>query len=369
MIKIMKKNKSFIYLISLILLFSISFILLSEINESFINYKKCKNVNKALEYTLDKSNSVETNDNWDLYLPCSYTRIESELSNLKLNKDQAVFGISGTDLIASKNVLYDILKSHYGNNVSKYYPPSYVPKRKSDIDLFKKQFNKNKSYILKKNLQQQKGISLSNNYNELLKEMNSTNVNIIQELLEDPLIVGGRKINMRVYFLIVCQNNKKSGYIYNDGFIYYTREKYDPVILDFDHHITTGYIDRKVYEENPLTHQDLYKQLDGNKKGSSKILKNNIVKLMKKIFHASKKFLCNKQHIKKGLSFQLFGCDVAPDKDLDCKLIEINKGPDMGFKDGRDGNLKKSVMVSIFNLLDIDDDMKDNKYDNRFIPL
>ena len=76
-----------------------------------------------------------------------------------------------------------------------------------------------------------------------------------------------------------------------------------------------------------------------------------------------------KHFIKKGLSFQLFGCDVAPDKDLDCKLIEINKGPDMGFKDGRDGNLKKSVMVSIFNLLDIDDDMKDNKYDNRFIPL
>ena len=27
--------------------------------------------------------------------------------------------------------------------------------------------------------------------------------------------------------------------------------------------------------------------------------------------------------------FQLFGCDVAPDNHLGCKLMEINKGPDL----------------------------------------
>ena len=41
----------------------------------------------------------------------------------------------------------------------------------------------------------------------------------------------------------------------------------------------------------------------------------------------------------------------------------------MGFKDDRDGDLKKSVMSSIFNLLNIDDDLKSKEYDNRFIPL
>ena len=303
--------------------------------------------------------------NWDLYIPCSYTKVERELIELNLLKNKAVFGISGTDLIASKNILYDILKSDYGDDVIKYYPKSYIPKRKSDIVLFKKEYDSNKFYIAKENLQQQKGIKLSNNYNELINYMEYGGIDILQELLEDPLIVGGRKINMRGYFLIICRDNNKYGYIFDDGFIYYTRKEYNRNILHFDHHITTGYIDREVYEKNPLTHKDLYKQL-----GSSSIkLKNNLIFLMKKIFNSIKSRVCTKLNLEKGISFQLFGCDIAPDNNLNCKLIEINKGPDMGFKDGRDGDLKKSVMMSIFNLINLNDDMRNKEYDNRFIPL
>jgi hypothetical protein len=368
-----KKNKILVYLVTISLLILLSLNIINNVNETFINYKKCptKKLSKALDSALKKGNSIENTNNWDLYLPCSYTKIESEISKLNLNKDQAVFGVSGTDLIASKNILYDILKTKYKSNVSNYYPVSYVPKRDDDINYFKKNFDKNKSYIIKKNIQQQKGISLSNNYNEILNclEYNKEKVSIVQEILEDPLIVGGRKINMRVYFLVICKESSKKGYIFDDGFIYYTRKKYNPVILDFDHHITTGYIQRIVYKLNPLTHKDLYKQLENKNPGDAEKLKTNIKNLMTNIFNAISDYICNRTNIKKGISFQLFGCDVAPDKNLECKLIEINKGPDMGFKDDRDGDLKKSVMSSIFNLLNIDDDLKSKEYDNRFIPL
>jgi hypothetical protein len=367
------KNKLILYGITLFILLVISINIINIVEENFINYRKCKNrkINKALEFVLDKSMSNQNEINWDLYLPCSYTKIEKEISTIDLKENQAVFGIGGTDLIASKNLLYDILKSKYGSNVTKFYPKSYIPNNEKDILRFEKDFRKDKSYIFKKNLQQQKGIELSKNYNEILNTLkfNKNSVNIVQELLENPLIVGRRKINMRIYFLVICKGKSKKGYIFDDGFIYYTRKYYNKKILDFDHHITTGYIERHVYENNPLTHKDLYKKLDQENKGKSTELKNKIKCLMKNIFEAISPYICNKSNLKKGSSFQLFGCDVAPDKNLNCKLIEINKGPDMGFKDDRDGGLKKSVMGSIFHLLDIDDDMKNKKYNNRFISL
>lgn len=361
-------NKKLLYSICIIILVSIAVCILGEESyEKFTNYYRCSKykMNNGFEYALQEINGVMEYKNWDLYIPCSYTKVEKELAELNLSKNKAVFGISGTDLIASKNILYDILKKKFGSNVINYYPKSYIPKRKSDIDLFKKEYNDNKFYIAKENLQQQKGINLSNNFNELLDYMENGKVDVIQELLEDPLIVGGRKINMRVYFLIICKDNKKYGYIFDDGFIYYTRKEYNKNILHFDHHITTGYIDREVYDKNPLTHKDLYNQLGKN---SSK-LKNGIKLLMKNIFNAISPYVCTKENLSKGISFQLFGCDVAPDENFNSKLIEINKGPDMGFKDGRDGDLKKSVMMSIFNLINLNDDMKNEKYDNRFIPL
>jgi hypothetical protein len=35
--------------------------------------------------------------------------------------------------------------------------------------------------------------------------------------------------------------------------MYYTPQKYDDKDAAFDKHITTGYIDRKIYDTNPLS--------------------------------------------------------------------------------------------------------------------
>ena len=337
--------------------------------ENFIDYKTCakKNIKNPMKKIFDDLDSKRVTDDWELYLPCNYTFVESEITKLDVKEDQYVFGITGSDIIASKNKLYETLKKKYKNSnvsVGDIYPKSYLIKNINDKYRFKKDFNKKKQYILKKNIQQQKGIKLSNNYKFILKVLNSSEYNIVQELLPDPLLVNKRKINLRVYYLIICNKGKKSFYIYNDGFIYYTRKHYNTKILDFDHHITTGYIDRQVYAENPLTHSDLYEYLEDNGYDSNK-LKRNIIDLMKKISYGIENSICNVKHLNKCTTFQLFGCDVAPDKDLNCILIEINKGPDLNYKDERDGNLKQGVMKGIFNLLKIDN----NLYENNFIKL
>jgi len=335
-------------------------------SEPFINYKSCENYNldKALINVLNQTNSKKVDKNWKLYVPCDNFYIEKELSKLSINKDQFVFGISGSDYLASKNTLWEILKNYYLDNVTNYLPKSYLPK---DINLFKNDYKIDQLYILKKNIQQQKGINISKNLDFIVYSLENKTINIVQELLSNPLLVDGRKINMRVYLLVICNEKYKNAYIHNNGFIYYTKNKYSKTNLDFDYHITTGYIDRSIYENNPLTHTDLYEHLDKIKQGNSKILKNNIVELMKNIFKPLQKYIGNNKKIQKGTSFQLFGCDVAPDKNLDCKLIEINKGPDLSFKDEKDGKVKKDVLYSIFSLLKIDNNP--NNYVNNFIKL
>ena len=52
--------------------------------ESFITYTKCKKFrnNKLLQYALDDMHIKKYNGNnskWDLFIPCNYTHVESEL--------------------------------------------------------------------------------------------------------------------------------------------------------------------------------------------------------------------------------------------------------------------------------------------------
>jgi hypothetical protein len=43
-------------------------------------------------------------------------------------------------------------------------------------------------------------------------------------------------------------------------------------------------------------------------------------------------------------NFMICGCDVAIDKSMGCKLMEINKGPDLSYKDSRDKAVKLGLI-------------------------
>ena len=68
--------------------------------------------------------------------------------------------------------------------------------------------------------------------------------------------------------------------------------------------------------------------------------------------------VCNKSNFKNNTSFQLFGADVAPDNNLNVKLIEINKGPDLNAKDKRDNEVKDKVVRDVFDITGV---IKSNK--------
>ena len=145
----MKNYKLYQNIIIIIVLILIYYYTFSDNFEHFVNYKLCKTkkVNNALQFILNETNSQEIGykDDWELYLPCNYTTIESELSELNLKKNQSVFGISGSDSIASKNNLWKILKNYYGYSIANdIHPNSFIPKDEIDIDRFNKNFKSKK---------------------------------------------------------------------------------------------------------------------------------------------------------------------------------------------------------------------------------
>jgi hypothetical protein len=233
---------------------------------------------------------------------------------------------------------------------------------------------------MKKNIQRQAGLKITNDKKEILNGKYN-DYKLVQELLQNPYTINGRKINLRCYVLVTCNNNKINVYNYNDGFMYYTPKLFIKNSLDRDENITTGYIDRKVYETNPLTHKDFKKYLDNDKRKLSEIESyiknrglnisdvcfNKINDLIKDVFMAFVGIICKTQKFKyNNTLFELFGVDIAVDENLNSMIMEINKGPDMGAKDKRDSEVKHSVIRDIFRLINIIDD-NNIHYENGFI--
>jgi hypothetical protein len=219
---------------------------------------------------------------------------------------------------------------------------------------------------MKKNIQRQDGIKITNNKNEILG-LNNNGYVVIQELLQDPYTIKGRKINLRVYVLLVCKNNEISTYVHNDGFLYYTKGEYKKNSNNLNSNITTGYIDRWIYQVNPLTHQDFRDYLDNNDRDfndQEQNFRNNniqisrlvflrIYDLIKSIISAMDNDVCGESKLSNHLSFQLFGADIALDKDLNPTVMEFNIGPNLEAHDGRDSDVKHMVVRDIFRVLKI----------------
>lgn len=363
-------NKLIIFLFIIILLMVYKYIddrNAQMYGEQFVNYTQCKNmeISERLKDILEKEGHKRDDKDWDLYLPCGYTNVETELKSIPtLKETQKIFAIDGCDKIVSKYWLWKTLEHKFGDGYSFYTPRTYSCDEYG-IQQLLKDYKQGNKYIAKKDIQRQSGLTIIHDIANIQSVLDDSKNIVIQELLKNPLLIDGHKINMRVYFAIICKNNNIEGYIHSNGFIYYTPEKFDYTSQNDDAHITTGYIDRKIYQTNPLTHDDLYKYLVKNGYNAN-TLKENIKTLFRDLMDALKIPVCQSSNLRYGTAFQLFGCDIAPDNNLNVKLIEINKGPDLNAKDTRDNLVKNEVTMDLLELVDL---IRPQNKENRFIKI
>ena len=326
--------------------------------EHFSTYSGCNKIPTLLKKVMDEQNIKKNQEDYDYYIPCSYNSCEKDALMFENKEGKKIFLIDGCDWLASKLGLWELLKEYYNNDATLYMPPTYLLENNKDLKNFPSHFieNKNKRpdqmYVLKNYEQRQEGIKLTRDLDEIIKGRKN-GWYLVQDYLYEPYQIDRRKINLRYYLLVICRNGNIEGYIHTDGFVYYTPKYYDEYDMDFDKHITTGYIDRKVYEKNPLTLQDFRNFLNNEQIDLSKKWDKNAEILMSKVMEAISKKICKNTKLKNNIRFQLFGCDLAPDVNLNVKLIEINKGPDLSAKDERDKQVKFDVQKDIFKLVDL----------------
>ena len=353
--------------------------------EDFANYKKCPekkvrgitkkifdkyDVNDINEVNKKNNNEGKEKEKWDLYMPCGYNRVEMELTGIKTdNENQMIFGISGCDRIVSKNSLWSVMKDKFGRErASKMMPETYVLSDKQDMKAFQKKFDKSKYYVLKKNVQRKQGIKFSNNLEEINKAA-SDNFRLVQKYIDDCFVINKRKLNLRIYMVVVCQKGNIEVYGHKLGKCLYTsKDVSDSKVPIFEENVTNSYlVEKHIIDKNPLTLVDLGTYLDKNGYDDD-ILFERIYQLMRNLSQAIMKPLCKLDSLKNNKSFQLFGLDVIFNDKLEPLLLEINKGPDMIPKDNHDEELKTKVQADMFQKVGVIE-IKEKGYENGLIKL
>jgi len=327
-------------------------------NKSEILFYKCDKfvINKIVKEFLNNNNIKRTynyNDNWLLFMPCTYNNIEKELNVINNVNNKLLFGVHGCDLIVSKNNIWKLLENKYGRNEAiNIMPETYILSNKNHMEMFKKTYNPNNVYIMKKNIQRKKGLLLTSNYN-LITNNDDDKFRIVQKYMKNTFMINKRKLNLRIYLLIVVKNNKLTSYYYKNGKCIYTNKDYNNS-LELEENITSLNMDVSIYKKNPFDLFELCKYLGNDK---YLILLNNLKNNLKKLENCYKNILL-KLNINNNNNtyFQLFGLDYIFSKELDVYLLELNKGPDMSSKNDKDYILKSRVYEDLFNLVNIVED-------------
>ena len=337
-----------------------------------IKYYRCdsKKLGAITHSIFDDFDISKDNSNWNVYVPCGYNNVENELLQIQVNNNNKegskyIFGINGCDSIVSKNKIWESLVNCYGREkASTFMPESYVLHNKNDMKDFQKVFNPQHIYILKKNVQRKEGLKLTNNYNEISNAWKE-NYRVVQRYLTKLYLINKRKVNLRVYLLVVVNKGIVSFYVSNLGKCIYTKKEYNHNDFDFESNITSYHLDMTVYEKNPRVFIELFSYVDSqenNPKAGQK-LSENILTLMSKISECLSKNIYQSSNIKNTVSFQLFGADVIFDEQLHAYLLELNKGPDMIPRDDMDKSMKKRVQEDMFRTVGL---LPNNKKQNVF---
>ena len=371
-------NKKIIILVlvtAIVVMLELIFVFFRNNEEGFTNYYRCEKrpLGGIYKEILNEESVNLTQDlsEFNLYYPCGYNGVEKELRALDLGgkTGQNIFGICGSDTIASKSSLWKVVSEHYGREfASKLIPESWLLKDNREFPLFKEQFTADKIYILKKNVQRKKGIKLTSDLEEVENAYKSKYV-MVQEK-HDSIIINKRRLNLRIYVFVVYKNGKKSVYIHDSAKVLYTskdvEENSSSNSEEFETLITNSYVtDLEIYNKNPLTLTKLLVYLEENRGVNSVALKQKIYAVLKNVMIALLPKVCNCKNMRDQNMYQMFGADVLIDTKFKPYVLEFNKGPDMKHKDDADYKLKKKVIFDTFEKIGVIQG-KDKTYENGY---
>ena len=161
------------------------------------------------------------------------------------------------------------------------------------------------------------------------KDSYLNNVYVVQKYIEDPLLINGRKFDIRVWVLL---SHDMKAYFYKEGYLRLSSYKYSTDVNSREIHLTNNAVQKftKEYGQNEDGNQMSFEQFQEYLNNSYIHLnvKNDLYPKMVKytsvlLQSVRKKLNPNELHF----SFEIFGLDFMIDSDLGLWLIEVNTNP------------------------------------------
>lgn len=225
--------------------------------------------------------------------------------------------------------------------------------------------NPNTTWIAKPSCKSQgQGIFLVKKLNQLKKWASSSKLPfqsianrenyVISRYIDNPLLVGGKKFDLRIYVLVTCYRPLKA-YLYQQGFGRFCTEKYTSDLAKLDDmviHITNvayqkhseGYNDKHGGKWN-INNLRLYLEMTRGKEKTEKCF-NEMINTIRVSLKAVQSVITNDKHC-----FEMYGYDILIDANLKPWLIEVNASPSLTTTTESDKNLKMLLLQDTFNIV------------------
>lgn len=195
-----------------------------------------------------------------------------------------------------------------------------------------------------------RGIFIIRELGELQYDTNS----VVQQYISQPYLIHGHKFDLRLY-VVVTSYHPLTVYLYNDGLVRFSCEKYDLSSLNNVYsHLTNTSINKSSFlygaDKTGIGHGSKWtlKQLrhffhQSHVDDSSlwwKIIAIVNLTIIPQMSEVPKVDKC----------FELYGFDILIDKDLKPWLLEVNFSPSLSYDCSADG-IKKDMLSDLIDLL------------------
>jgi len=176
---------------------------------------------------------------------------------------------------------------------------------------------------------------------------------IVQQYVEAPYLVAGRKFDIRIYVLVVSFQPLKV-WVAREGFARFSGSLFDMDQLKNNYvHLTNAAIQLHPENENMGCKWSMrrVREFLTACHGYDKVeeLMQNIAKVILISLQSVQRIIMQSPH-----SFELYGYDIILTEDLKPLLLEVNASPSLESTDADDYKLKFDLLTDVFNIIDFE---------------
>ncbi|EGB03869.1 hypothetical protein AURANDRAFT_33385 [Aureococcus anophagefferens] len=246
-------------------------------------------------------------------------------------------------------------------------PPDFVPVTymlPADYSLFVEEFRRcpNAMWIMKPaNAAQGRGIFIINKLSQIKRWSNGRWANmplkeayVISRYIEDPMLIGGKKFDLRLYVLVTSYRPLRV-YQYDAGFARFCNVKYSSQAGELNNpfiHLTNVAIQKHNDDYNVkhggkwnLQHVRLFVEATWGREASAKLF-DDIDRIIIHSLKAVQGSIINDRHC-----FECYGYDILIDARLRPWLVEVNASPSLSTTTHSDRVMKMALIRDVLDVV------------------